>query len=225
MTREELEKKGYTVKENGKVDFSKPPQGCVFAPIQIEEEDIKLLGIDRRLVTRHRFSATMKTVVMVPVDQKEADNVKKYVNMVKNECKKAERESRCRIRSPKTGKEIWCPDCISCYSDECPKKHGMALEDAGSLSLDDDNLAETIRSCTYSSDPTADEAIANVMWEEFKEDLHRDSEELAYILEQNEVGYKRAEILSMLGRAEGEISWINRQFEKIKRRWRKYNRG
>ena len=118
MARKELENLGFTIKDNGKVDFKNPPNGKKFVPIPTDEEDIKLRGIDRRFVTMHRFSATPVLVVMELIDDEENAGTKAYLTAKNTEYKEYERENRCTIRSPRTGREIRCPESISCYSNE-----------------------------------------------------------------------------------------------------------
>jgi hypothetical protein len=65
-------------------------------------------------------------VVMELVDQEDEAGAKAFVSAVKRECKNAERDSRCKIKSPKTGAWISCPDCISCYGEDCPIQQGMS---------------------------------------------------------------------------------------------------
>ena len=74
-----------TCKSNDRIDFSKPPVGKVYVPIETNEEDIQLSGIDRKYVTRHTYSATTKTVKMVLVDEEYADCGKSYVASIKGE--------------------------------------------------------------------------------------------------------------------------------------------
>ena len=103
MTRKELEKLGFTVKDDGKIDFNNPPEGKMFVPIPTSEEDIKLRKIDRRFVTMHRFSATTTLAVMELIDEEEADKAKAYTAEIKCEYKREERKRRCKIISTITG--------------------------------------------------------------------------------------------------------------------------
>lgn len=221
MTQTKLEKLGFTIKANGRIDFSNPPEGKRFVPVPTDEEDIKLRGIDRRFVTKYnKFSGTSMLVVMELIDEKEYESARAYIAEIKAECKKRERKNRCRIRSPKTGKEICCPECISCYSDECPLKKGMVTSTDRDASLDD--MAETVRSSICSMDPTAEEAVCNADWGHFKEKLRGEEPVLADIIEWNEYGYNREEILKKLGKRESEKSWYYYQWKRIRDRWEKY---
>lgn len=223
MTKKKIGNQEYSVKENGKIDFERPPKGKVFVPVPTDEEDIRRRGIDRRFVTRHKFSATTLMVVMELVDEEYADKVKAYIAAVKCDCKREERKVRCRIQSPKTGKMISCPDSISCYSGKCPKEQGIQVEEGRPISLDIDGMEETVKSCVYTNDPTADEAITNCMWDSFVEKLNKENHILAFIAEADAKGYGAIEILNMLGKTETEKSWFYRQKEKIRNRWIKYN--
>lgn len=223
MTRKDLEKLGFTVKENGKIDFNNPPEGKMFVPIPTDEEDIKLRGIDRRFVTVHKFSATPVLVVMELIDDEENAGTKAYLTAMNTEYKELERKSRCMIRSPRTGKVIYCPESISCYSDACPKKMGLEVMTSRDAPLDD--MAETVKSSVCSLDPTADEAIYNVEWALFKEKLREEEPVLADIIEWDEYGLSRDEILKKLNRNKSERSWYYYQWKRIRDRWEKYYKG
>ena len=209
----------FFIKANGRIDFSKPPKGKIFVPIPTDEEDIKRWEIDRRFVTRHKFSGTIMLVVMELVDEEEEDKAKAFVDETKRECKNEERDSRCQIKSPKTGAWICCPDCISCYGESCPKKQGMAVEEGGPVSFED--LAETVKSSVYTTDPTADEAIVNVMWDEFKRKLSDEEESFVNLIELNEKGFVAKEIMEMLGKSK---TWYYDSWKMIHKRWINYNK-
>ena len=219
MARKELENLGFTVKEDGKIDFKRPPKGKIFVPVPTDEEDIRLRGIDRRFVTMHRFSTTTTLAVMELVDEEEADKAKAYTAEIKCECKRQERKKRCKIISAITGKVRLCPDCISCYGDECPKKHGMMVEEGGPAPFEE--LAEYVKSSVYTDDPTADEAVVNVMWDSFKRNLSKEDESFAKLIELNEQGFVAKEIMKRLGISKTGYydSW-----KEIHKRWIKYNR-
>lgn len=223
MTRKELEELGFTVKENGRIDFGKPPKGKMFMPVPTDEDDIRMRGIDRRFVTMHRFSATTMQVVMELVDEESYERARDFIAGVKAECKEKERRNRCKIISPKTGKEISCPECISCYSDECPVRRGMEVRTDKFSSLDD--MAELVKSSVCTLDPTADEAVANADWNRFKEKLRSEEPVLVKIIEWDEYGYDRDEILVKLDRKKSEKSWYYYQWKRIRDRWEKYYNG
>lgn len=220
MAKNNFEKLGYTVRDNGRIDFSCPPKGKKFVPVPTDEEDIRRRGVDRGFVTWHRFSGTTKLVIMETIDEAETVGAEAYVAMEKAECKKEERKKRCTIKSPKTGKEIACPDSISCYSDLCPKKLGAVVYEDGDVSYED--IAETVKSSVVTEDPTADEAITNVMWEGFRDQLRTEVPVLADIIEWDEFGYTRDEIMRKLNKDVGKTSWYYSQWDRIKDRWRKY---
>ena len=120
MTRRQLEELGFTVKANGRIDFNKPPKGKIFVPVPTDEEDIRDRNIDRSFVVHNRFSATKVPCIMELADESEAECVKAYIADMKAECRKKEREARCRLISPRSGREIMCPESVSCYSEDCP---------------------------------------------------------------------------------------------------------
>ena len=220
MEKTNLEKLGFTVKENGRIDFSRPPKGRRFVPVPVVEEDVRLREIDRRFVTWHCFSGTRKLVIMETVDEAEAAEADAYVALEKADCKKEERKNRCTVVSSKTGKEISCPDSISCYGDKCPKKLGMEVNEDRDISYE--NIAETVKSSVATDDPTADAAVTNVMWESFREKLRREVPVLADIIEWDEFGYTRNEIMEKLHKDIRKTSWYYSQWDRIRKRWHAY---
>ena len=141
---------------------------------------------------------------------------------LKDVYKRKERQNRCKICSPKTGKEIYCPESISCYSDDCPMKKGKKVTKDTPESLE--SIAETVKSSIHTYDPTADAAITNVMWDCFKKELRKDASVLADIIEWDEYGYNRDEILQKLKRTVEETSWYYYQWKRIRNRWADYNK-
>ena len=207
----------FTIRDNGKVDFSKPPAGKKFVPVPADEDYIRLKGIDRRFVTTHKFSATRMLVVMELVDEEEAAGAAAYIADIKAECQREERKNRCKIRSPKTGREIYCPAGISCYSENCPMRLGLEAEPDRPECLDD--MAETVKS----GSSVEDEVIAKIMWDDFRKLLRKEVPVLADILEWDEYGFTAAEIMKKLGRRTDETSWYYYQWKRIRKRWMKYN--
>ena len=220
MTRRQLEELGFTVKENGRIDFKKPPVGKIFVPLPMNEEDIRERHIDRSYVVNNRFSATKVLCVMELADESEAEGAKAYIADMKAEYKKKEREARCRLISPRSGREIMCPESISCYSEDCPKKMGVQVWTNTPASLED--MAETVKNSVYDDDPTANEAMVNVMWEQFKEKLYAEKPDWVRILEMDEYGYSTIEILETLNRKRSDTSWYSYQWKAIRKRWTEY---
>ena len=141
LSWQELEDLGYTIITNKagqkRINYNEPPEGKVFVPVETNEDDIELRNVDRRFVTEHKFSATRKSVVMEVMDKGKAEAAKAYIAAEKKACKREERANRCRIISPKTGREIMCPESNRCYNDTCPKKRGITvIEKSQVLSLD-----------------------------------------------------------------------------------------
>ena len=83
---------------------------------------------------------------------------------------KAGRRNRCKIKSPKTGKEIQCP--YSCYSKDCPKKRQQTVSTNSEVFIED--LQENEGFEVGGIDYTSTSAIANVMREEFISILKKD---------------------------------------------------
>lgn len=226
LTWEELEALGFTIvtdkKGNKRIDFTKPPVGRKFVPLPTDDDYIDLKGIDRRFVSRkHKFSATTTTVVMELVDEEtEGAGADAYIAMEKAEAKKAERQERCVYVNPETGNETYCPDCISCYGEDCPKKKGIQVYKRDLTCIDD--MSEIIKSCTCSDDPVADQVMADVMWSDFKKILRRETPSLADIIEWDEYGYRAEEIMQMCGKQKKDTSWYYYQWKRIRDRWKKY---
>ena len=219
MAHKGLENAGFTVKDNGKIDFRKPPEGKVFVPIPTDKEDIRRRGIDQRFVTKHTFSGTTMLVVMELIDAEDEEKAKDYIMDIKRECKREERKRRCTILNEKTGQLRYCPDCLSCYGEDCPKKHGLAVEEDSLTSYEE--LVDAIKYSAYSQDPTADEAIINVMWDDFKTELSTEKEPFLKMIELNEQGYAPQEIMDRLGRSK---TWYYRSWKMIRSRWINYNK-
>lgn len=220
MDRRQLEERGFTVKKNGRIDFKEPPKGKIFVPIPTNEEDIRNRGIDRSFVVNNKFSATRVPCVMVMADEAESEGAKAYVADLKAEYKKQERSTRCRFISPRSGREIMCPESISCYGEDCPKKMGIQVWTIIPASMDD--MAETVKNSVYDDDPTANEAMVNVMWERFKEKLYEEKPDWLRILEMDEYGYSTIEILEKLNRKKTDASWYSNQWKAIRKRWTEY---
>ena len=109
-----------------KIDFSNPPAGKIYVPIPTNKEDIELNGIDKCYLKMHTFSATKMLCKMELVDEADAPAAKAYIEDIKTECKRKERQRRCMVESPKTKKKIVCPDGCKCGTDSCPRKDTTA---------------------------------------------------------------------------------------------------
>ena len=222
MTRTNLTELGITVKEDGRIDFSKPPKGKRFMAIPVEKEDLELMDVDRRFVVMHKFSATKKLAVMELIDENDAAAVDEFITNIKTECKQEERKSRCKICSPKTGRVIYCPESIKCNSEDCPRRLGVQAE--AEWQVDFDEMEEKIKESVYMTDPTADAAMTNLMWSSFQEKLRKEEPQLADILSWNAYGYTRDEILLKLKRKVTDKSWYYYQWSRIRKLWEEYNR-
>ena len=88
-----------------------------------------------------------------------------------------------------------------------------------------DDMAEVVKSSVCTMDPTADEAVTNADWDRFKEELRSEEPVLVKIIEWDEFGYGRDEILGKLNRKKSEKSWYYYQWKRIRDRWEKYYMG
>lgn len=223
MTRKELEALGFTVKENGRIDFAKPPKGKLFVPVPTDEDDIRDSQISRDFITYHKFSATTMQVKMMVVDESEAEKAKAYVAAIKSKCKKDERKKRCRITSPKTGKKIMCPECISCYSDECPKKKGQKVyEESDVVSLD--FMSEKEMYQAFPEDPAYGSVEAEMDKEIFRKKLKKDNPKLARVLQMLEEGRTRDDILEAFQKRKDQTSWFYSQTKSIEKLWQEFSK-
>lgn len=221
MTRKELETLGFTVKENGRIDFDKPPVGKQFVPVPTDEDDIKESQVDRDFVTFHKFSATTMKVKMVLVDESEADKAKAYVAAIKAKCKKEERKKRCRIVSPKTGRKIMCPETFSCYRDDCPKKRGIGIfEEPEVILFSDLTEAEMMRGT--GDDPIFDVVATKIDRDIFKKKIRKEHPGLARIIQMIEEGYQRDDIMKEFHKEKKQTSWYYSQMDQINRLWEEF---
>jgi hypothetical protein len=83
-------------------------------------------------------------------------------------------------------------------------------------------LSEYVKSSIYTDDPTADEAVANVMWESFKRKLGTEKETFVKLIELSEQGYVAKEVMERLGRSK---TWYYESWKEIYKLWIKYNKG
>lgn len=225
LTWEQLVKEGFTVIKdkngNKRVDFKKPPRGKKFAPLPTNEADIRTRDLDTRFVTKnHRFSATKVTVFMDLVDEdKDGAGVDNYIAYEKVKAKQEERKNRCRYINPETGNETYCQDCISCYSDKCPKKQGIEVFKYEYLCLD--NMSEILKV----EGSMEDNVIGKMEWETFKKELRDYIPMLADIVEWDEIGYKSDEIILKCGKQKKDTSWYGYQWKRIANRYREFKKG
>ena len=70
-------------------------------------------------------------------------------------------------------------------------------------------------------DPTADEAIVNIMWDEFKRKLGKEEKSFLNLIELNEQGYDAKEIMKRLGRSK---TWYYDSWKTIHGRCINYNK-
>lgn len=200
-----------------KIDFNNPPKGKVYIPIPTDEEDIRRSGIDRKYVVRRKFSATTILCKMVLIDEEAAPIGESYIADIKADCQKEERKGRCKITSPKTGKEIYCP--YSCYSDECPMKKRQNVKTDNELSVEDLQENEGF-DALGGFDFTSNTALEHLMKEEFIRILKKADPVLAEVFTMHDYGYEADEIREMLHM---EKSTYYYQWKRIRDRWKQYN--
>ena len=187
-----MEKKTYLRTGNKCIDFSNPPVGKYYCPMPISREQIVEWELDPNLVVWHKFSGTMKLCYMVLTDETVA---KEYIQSEKTECKRKERERRCIISSPITGKPICCPDTKSCSGceyvalDNVPRVETVSYE----ALLDDDGFEKGTH------DLTSDEVTTKIATEQLLTELRSVNEKLAKILELRLSGLDIKEIGTQLG--------------------------
>ncbi len=74
-----------------------------------------------------------------------------------------------------------------------------------------------VRQSVYITDPTADAAMANLMWSSFQEKLRKEEPQLSDILSWDAYGYTRDEILLKLKRKVTDKSWYYYQWSRIRK--------
>ena len=215
MARTKLEDLGYTLKENGKIDFTKPPKGKIFVPIPVDDHYLELVDVDSRFLTNYKFSATWKKVQMHLVDEKDADIVKEYIESYRAENKRWERHQRCKICSPITGKKITCPDTNKCSSDDCPMKRGEWVE--RETPVDVNEAGELIPAFGN----LEDDVVEKLTWNGFKETL---TPELKKLAEMKEIACNRDEILLDFNKRTDQTSWFYNKQNRLHDLWEEYNK-
>ena len=177
---------------NKRIDFSNPPAGKRYCPMPINREQIVEWDLDPRYVVTHKFSNTPRLCYMVLCDEKIA---REYIQAEKTDCKKRERENRCIITSPITGKPICCPDSNSCIGCEyasmenIPRVSGISYE----------SLIEETGYEKGTHDHTSDDALTNIVTDEILEELSSINEKLAEILRLRLKGLEIKKIGEKLG--------------------------
>ena len=204
--------------KTNKIDFSNPPAGKVYVPIPTDEDDIRRCGIDKRFIVKHKFSATTMLCKMVLIDKCDVPAVDAYIADIKAECKKNERKNRCKIKSPKTGKAIYCPESISCYSEDCPLKKRELVDTDSDRSIEE--LFENSGFEIGGIDFTSSTAQSNLEREEFICILKKADPVLADIYEMRDYGYEPEEIMEKHNLAKSTYYY---QLKRIRDRWEEYN--
>ena len=95
----------------------------------------------------------------------------------------------------------------------------MVVEEGGPAPFEE--LAEFVKSSVYTDDPTADEAVVNVMWDSFKRNLRTEDESFVKLIELNEQGFVAKEIMERLGKSK---TWYYDSWKEIHKRWINYNK-
>ena len=162
-------------KPNNRVDFKNPPEGYRYVPVIIEQEMIREWELDPRFITTMRIGKQKHLVFLQLWKENEA---KEYIQALKKEMHQEDRQDRCFIESPKTGKAIRCPDDRSCIG--CPFNDAMKQVPCSSISIEElaeDGVELEIR------DSTSDEAVTRLVEAEILKDLSAANRKLVEIYE------------------------------------------
>lgn len=178
--------------DNNRIDFSNPPAGKRYCPMPINREQIIEWDLDPRYVVTHKFSNTPRLCYMVLCDEEFA---REYIQAEKTECKRRERETRCIIPSPITGKPICCPDSKSCMGCEYASMENIPM--VGGISYE--RLIEETGYEKRTHDHTSDEALTNIITDDLLAELSSINEKLAEILQLRLKGLEVKEISEKLG--------------------------
>lgn len=187
-----MEKRDKFATDNKCIDFSNPPTGKRYCPMPISREQIIEWDLDPRYVVTHKFSSTPRLSYMVLCDEEFA---KEYIQSEKTACKKRERENRCIIPSPITGKPICCPDSRSCIG--CEYETMENVSKVGGISYE--RLIEEAGYEKGTHDLTSDEALTNIVTDGILAELSSINEKLAEILQLRLEGLEIKEIGEKLG--------------------------
>ena len=135
----------HNLTSDGKIDFSTPPAGYRYTAMRLEGDTAKDLHLDPMFITMHSFGGPVKFLCYMELAEEKLSA--KLEQPDKTEVNKNIRESRCRIRSPKTGKLIMCPadgahNCAICTLEEHEKFFPARPLSLEALTYSDDESEE-----------------------------------------------------------------------------------
>ena len=164
-----------------------------FIPVEMTREQyLSLAGAEKYEFKGIKIGVRSTTGILVPASEEQYRN---YMHSLWNEEKSVERQRRCMIISPKTGKLIKCKGC-------CEKCNRM--KDGQTLSLDmfyDETEYEI---------PDDNQSLRNIetqfLFEQLLDILENQAPELAQIFEEMYNGVAQREIERKLGIAHGTMT-------------------
>ena len=162
--------------ENRKVDFSKAPEGFRYAPMVVTKDVVREWNLDRDYVTYHRIGSRLHLCYMTLIPE---EMYHSYMADMKAEDKRLERENRCLITSPKTGRLIMCPEYNKCC--DCKLAGDLKMQKNRSLSLDEMFENNIYEEAATSKDP-AEEVMASITEESLLQELDSIDPKLGNIL-------------------------------------------
>ena len=114
-----------------------------------------------------------------------------------------------------------CPESISCYSPECPKKKGMKVdEESDVVSLDYMSEKEMYR--IFPADPAYGSVEKDMDKEIFRKKLEKENIKLYKFLKMLEEGKNRDYILAEFDKRQDQNSWFYSQVDQITKLWKEF---
>jgi len=163
-------------------------------PVEMTREQYTTLsGAENYPFGKIKIGTRITTGILVPADDE--DQYRKLIHTMWNEEKVTERQRRCMVKSPKTGKPIKCKSCC----EKCER-----MKDGQPLSLD------AFYEETEYEVPDDSQSIRNIdaglLFEQLLELLKKQSPELAHIFAEMYNGSGQREIEREMGIAHGTMT-------------------
>lgn len=171
-------------------------------PVEMTREQYATLsGAENYPFGKIKIGTRLTTGILVPADD---EQYRKYIRSEWNEEKSVERQRRCMVKSPKTGKLIKCKGCCEkCdrMKDGLPLSLDMFYEET-ELELPDDRQSHR-------------NIDAELLFEQLLSLLEKQAPELAHIFEEMYNGTSQREIERELGIAHGTMTDMVKRMREI----------
>ena len=177
---------------NSKVNFNNAPEGFRYAPMIVTKDVVKEWDLDRDYVTYHRIGSRLHLCYMTLIPE---EMYHSYMADMKAEDKRLERENRCLITSPKTGRPIMCPECNKCC--ECDRAGDLTMQKNKAMSLDEMFENNICEDAAVSRD-SAEDVMATITEEAILQELDAIDQKLGNILRLRLEGLEPKAIMAKL---------------------------